>query len=220
MYYTLMNLISSHDVCRIRSVLAGDFEASAMSREEQARFCLSAEEYELGGRRQRLAAAIQFSLPGIPSVYYGDEAGMTGLLDPFNRKTWREEDTSLIEWYSWLGKLRNSRPVLSTGYVHFFSTNGNVLGILRHTVNNCDYFGRKIGSDAVMTVVNPTNEPHRVVVDVGEVADSLPKGLLGDALRDGTLVAVNLLTGKKAPLDKGLLIIDIPPLVAEIYGVI
>ena len=120
MYYTLMNLMSSHDVCRMRSVLARDFDAGKMSRKEQAEFELTEEEKLLGGKRQRLAAAIQFSLPGIPAVYYGDEVGMTGLFDPFNRLTYRRDDLSLIEWYMELAILRNSYPVMSIGEVRFF----------------------------------------------------------------------------------------------------
>jgi glycosidase len=220
MYYALMNLTSSHDVCRMRSMLSRDFDTGAMSRAEQAVFKLTEEEYALGGRRQRLAAAIQFSLPGIPAVYYGDEVGMTGLLDPFNRMTWREEDASMLEWYKWLGNLRASRPVMSTGYVGFFATDGNVLGILRHSVLGCDFFGKETGSDAILTVVNPTDEPHRIVLDMGEVAGSLPIGRIGGAVLSGTQGAVSLLTGRRASLDKGLLVIDIPPLEAEIFGVI
>jgi glycosidase len=179
MYFSLMNLTSSHDVCRMRSVLASDVDARGMSRTDQARFALSAEEFELAGQRQRLAAAIQFSLPGIPAVYYGDEVGMTGLLDPFNRRGFFEEDVSVREWYRLLADLRNSRPVMSTGFVRFFATNGNVLAILRHSVFGRDFFGREIGSDAVLTLVNPTSAPHRIVLDVGEVAGSFPGGRLG-----------------------------------------
>ncbi|MCL2111631.1 MAG: glycoside hydrolase family 13 protein [Clostridiales bacterium] len=220
MYYTLMNLISSHDICRTRTMLSRDFDVGDMSRAEQAVFELSADEYELGGRRQRLAAAIQFSLPGIPAVYYGDEVGMTGLLDPFNRKAWCEEDSSIIEWYKWLGDLRTSRPVLCTGHVWFFATDGNVLGILRHTVGGCDFFGKEIGSDAVLTVVNPTDRPHRIVLDLGEIAELMPDGRMGAAIRENTQGAVSLLTGREAALDKGLIEIDMAPLQADVFGVV
>ncbi|MDR3364262.1 MAG: glycoside hydrolase family 13 protein [Clostridiales Family XIII bacterium] len=219
MYYTLMNLLSSHDVSRIRSALAKDFDPRGMTRAEQARFELTADEFALGGLRQRLAAAIQFSLPGIPSVYYGDEVGMTGLLDPFNRGTWREEDAGICEWYKTLAALRSAHPVMSTGNVRFFSTNGNVLGIFRYTVNGRDFFGRELGADAVLAVVNPTGEPHRIVFDFGELYAALPLDEASAAVWRGTRAARSLLSDRIAPLESGLVVIDVPPAGAELFQI-
>ena len=220
MYYTLMNLLSSHDVSRVRSLLSKDVDPAGMTRAEQAKFELTASEFRLGGQRQRLAAAIQFSLPGIPAVYYGDEVGMTGLLDPFNRRTFREEDAQIRGWYQKLGKLRNTHHVMSTGCVRFFSTNGNVLGIFRHTVNGCDYFGKEIGADATLTVVNPTSEPHCIVFDLGEVYESLPAGHFGATDWTDARMAHSLLTNRVALFEKGLVEIDVPPHVAEIFRLV
>ena len=60
---------------------------------------------------------MQFTLPGVPCVYYGDEAGMEGYRDPFNRACypWGREDQSLIEWYRALGALRANHPALREG---------------------------------------------------------------------------------------------------------
>ena len=220
MYYSLMNLVSSHDVCRIRSALSGDCDMEAMTRPEQAVFELSPAEYELGSRRQRLAAAIQFSLPGIPSVYYGDEAGMTGLLDPFNRKPFREEDAGLVSWYRTLGALRSEHPVLCTGAVSFFSTNGNVLGILRYTVDGRDYFGKNIGLSAILTLVNPTDEKHRIVLDLEEVWDTAAYDDSNGNGLSGIQTIQSLLTERKAAFEKGLVEIDMPPLEAGIFKVL
>ena len=206
MYYTLMNLISSHDVCRIRSVLSRDFDLTNMPRSEQANFVLSEEEYILGGKRQRLAAAIQFSLPGIPSVYYGDEVGMTGLLDPFNRLAFREEDVFLVKWYAKLSSLRHSYPVLSTGDVRFFTANGTILAILRYTEDGLDHFGNQVADKKILTLVNPTDETHRFVLDLGEVISA------------GS--AVNLITNSAVSCDKNLIAVDIEPLQAEIFELI
>ena len=48
---------------------------------------------------------------GIPTVFYGDEAGIEGLKDPYCRKTfpWGEEDLTINEWYKSLGNLRNNK---------------------------------------------------------------------------------------------------------------
>jgi len=215
MYFTLMNLLSSHDVCRIRTKLAAGVDPANMSREEQARFELTLEEYELGGLRQRLASAIQFSLPGMPSIYYGDEAGMTGLLDPFNRRAFREEDASITEWYKTLAGLRRGHPVMSTGDVRFYSTDGSVLGILRYTTDGHDFFGGDMEDDAVLTVINPTGEPRRLVFELGDVPEqSRPLQPIKSTV---PVIGVSLLTGLEISLDHGLAEIDMPPLGAEIF---
>jgi len=171
MYFTLMNLISSHDVSRARTILSSEVDTGGMSRQEQALFSLSEEEFSLGGRRQRLAAAIQFSLPGVPSLYYGDENGMTGLLDPFNRRAFAIEDKEIAEWYRYLARTRHDHPVMSTGYVRFFSTDGSVLGILRYAKDGKDFFGAAIGTDAVLTIINPVNEPRRIVIELEDLIE-------------------------------------------------
>ena len=198
MYYALMNLLSSHDVCRIRSVLSASspgFDPGEMSRAEQAGFSLSEEEYALGGKRQRLAAAIQFSLPGIPAIYYGDEAGMTGLLDPFNRRPFACEDEAIVEWYRWLGRLRNSRPAMQTGYVRFFSTSMNVLGILRYTAGGRDFFGRELGADAILMVVNPTEEQRLIVLDLNDLDDMSGMGGMSGASGEGGMSGMSIEEG-------------------------
>jgi len=226
MYYTLMNLLSSHDVCRVRSILGGNYDASQMPREQQALAQLAEDEFLLGGLRQRLAAAIQYSLPGIPAVYYGDEVGMTGLLDPFNRRTWREEDPAMVDWYRWLGNLRRQRPVMSTGFARFFATNGKVLGILRHTVRGCDFFGNKMDSDAVLTLVNPTDEAQRIVLDMPECDKGTVRFCHDDkgTVRfchnpEDSLVAASLLSDSEILLDNGLMEVNMLPCSVEIFGV-
>ena len=68
-----------------------------------------------------MASFLQYTLPGSPSIYYGDEAGMEGYSDPFNRRTfpWGQEDTSLIAHYRDLGHLRKTCPPLRTGGIRF-----------------------------------------------------------------------------------------------------
>jgi len=234
MYFTLMNLVSSHDVSRIRTRLGSGAEPGDMTREEQARFALSEEEFLLGGLRQRLAAAIQFSLPGIPSIYYGDENGMTGMLDPFNRRAFREEDAGIAEWYHMLAGLRRSHPVMSTGDVRFFPTDGSVLGILRYAAGGRDFFGNELPADAVLTVVNPVNERRRVVFELGSfiassrwfrVADSeeqtrrstVDLSFSPPTNRRGLSVRATGVPQEPPPLLDGLAEIDMMPLSAEIY---
>ena len=67
----------------------------------------------------RAAAVIQMTWPGAPTIYYGDEAGLTGWTDPDNRRTypWGREDRGLIELHQALARLRKALPVLQCGSV-------------------------------------------------------------------------------------------------------
>ena len=78
MYYALMNLLSSHDIARIHTELGAQAPIDEMDREQQAGFRLTIGQSREAAQLQRLAAVIQFMLPGVPSIYYGDEVGMDG----------------------------------------------------------------------------------------------------------------------------------------------
>lgn len=94
----LMNPLGTHDTVRIISRLSGeDAEGPEKSKEWQAGFFLSTEQKERCKRLLKIAAAIQYTLPGFPSVYYGDEVGMEGLKDPFNRQAFPWE---ILIWIS------------------------------------------------------------------------------------------------------------------------
>ena len=68
-----------------------------------------------------MATFLQFMLPGMPSIYYADEAGMEGYKDPFNRRPypWGNEDAQLLAHYRTLGKLRKEYAALRLGDIHF-----------------------------------------------------------------------------------------------------
>ena len=102
----LMNLIDSHDTVRALTRLSG-VEAPETKR-ERADYVLPHDKYELAKKRLKFASTLQYMLPGVPCLYYGDEAGMQGFEDPMNRATfpWGREDEELIEHYRKLGKLR------------------------------------------------------------------------------------------------------------------
>ena len=82
-FYGALNLIGSHDRRRIMTVLgeAPDDLADA----EREGYRLPAEKEDLARRRLKILSLLQFSIPGVPCIYYGDEAGMQGYEDPYNR---------------------------------------------------------------------------------------------------------------------------------------
>jgi len=111
----LMNILGTHDTMRILTVLGGaDFPDGRLA---MSQYSLNDVELELGKKRLRLAVLLQFTLPGIPCVYYGDEAGMDGGADPFNRRCfpWGHEDLELVSWYKQLAKLRKANTCFADG---------------------------------------------------------------------------------------------------------
>lgn len=103
----LMNHVGTHDTARLLTALAGEPE-NGRGRQWQAAQHLTDAQYAHGVRLLRLATMLQYCLPGVPCLYYGDEAGMQGHRDPFDRGTfpWGKEDETLTAWYRALGKLR------------------------------------------------------------------------------------------------------------------
>ncbi len=125
-----MNLLGTHDTVRILTALVDDFEGS---RQEYARRKLSPSQKDLARNKLLLASFLQYMLPGAPSIYYGDEAGMEGHKDPFNRRTypWGTEDQELLTHYRQLGTLRKQEQALQLGDIRFFCAESRKLGFTR-----------------------------------------------------------------------------------------
>lgn len=105
-------LVDSHDTIRAINLYSG-FDSSRFSEEFLKTYRLTPNEYALGKARLMLASCLQYFLPGVPCVYYGDEAGLQGFKDPLNRRPypWGREDAELLAHYRLLGKIRtDDRP--------------------------------------------------------------------------------------------------------------
>ena len=113
-----MNCLGTHDSPRILTALIDDFDGS---REEKARRHLSPQQYTVAQERLLMASFLQFMLPGMPSIYYADEAGMEGYRGPFNRRPfpWGKEDRELLAHHRMLGKLRLEHTALRLGDIRF-----------------------------------------------------------------------------------------------------
>lgn len=125
-----MNLLGTHDTARILTALMDAFEGS---REEKAHRHLTRKQWVIAQERLLAASFLQFMLPGAPSIYYGDEAGMEGYNDPFCRRTypWGREDAELQSHYRRLGRLRREQAALRLGDIHFFQSGNLQLGFSR-----------------------------------------------------------------------------------------
>ncbi len=104
----LMNILGTHDTARILTVLGGIY---CSSKDEMAKESakLSNEAKKAAMEKLKMAAVIQYTMPGVPCVYYGDENGMEGHIDPFCRQCfdWEHLNKDLIEFYQKLGEIRN-----------------------------------------------------------------------------------------------------------------
>ena len=77
----------------------------------------------------RQAIMMQITLPGAPTVYYGDEVGVCGFTDPDNRRTypWGNENLELLEYHRYMNKWHRIRKELKTGsLIRLISTGGVV----------------------------------------------------------------------------------------------
>ena len=125
-----MNLLGTHDTPRILTALVDDFEGN---REEQSRRHLSRNQFNVALDRLLMASFLQYTLPGSPSLYYGDEAGMEGYRDPFNRRPypWGREDPEFMTHFQRLGQLRKEFPALRLGDIRFFEAANKHIGFTR-----------------------------------------------------------------------------------------
>jgi len=131
--HKLMNILGTHDTMRILTVLGG--ENIPHTRDEMEHFRLTADQMQLAKARLKLAATLQYTLPGTPCIYYGDEAGMEGGADPFCRRCypWGKEDQNLLTYYRKLGGLRREHPVLARGAYALQKAHGGVFAFTRGT---------------------------------------------------------------------------------------
>ena len=132
----LLNFLGTHDTERILTVLGGE-PCGDKSNEELSTLRMSAEQREAAGKKLRLAWGILFGLPGVPCIFYGDEAGLEGYRDPFCRMPfpWKRveagEGRDLTDFCRTLGMIRRSEPVFRDGRFRILTLTENAFVFLR-----------------------------------------------------------------------------------------
>lgn len=136
----LMNHIGTHDTARAITTIA-KYGQPCGDRAWQSGVTLSADEYAFAVTKLKIAIVLQYTLPGIPSLYYGDEAGLTGFGDPFCRKTypWGKENTDLLNYYKAIGNLRRSKKVFANGEYENITCENGVFSFIRKKDNEIIY---------------------------------------------------------------------------------
>lgn len=128
----LMNHIGTHDTARVITAIA-KYGRLCGDRSNQSKITLSEDEYKFAVLRLKIASLLQYTLPGVPSLYYGDEAGLTGFGDPFCRGMypWGKEDADLISYYKTLGNMRKNAECLKDGEYTPLAADGGFFAFMR-----------------------------------------------------------------------------------------
>lgn len=165
-----LNLLGSHDMPRVLSILGND----------KASF--------------RLATLAQMTFPGAPCIYYGDEVGMTSV--PVNghesraTMSWDEQEWDLdlrnsVKQYI---ALRKALPALRRGTFTFLCASNR---------RNVYAFLRRLGDETVVVILNNAQEAYRVRVPThGQIPDGMQlEDQLGGgryAVQEGEIVGATL----------------------------
>lgn len=197
-YLAALNLMGSHDVVRASTALGGAPSRDEITREDAEKFHLSEADAEKGRLRLLLASTLQVILPGVPCLYYGDEAGLTGMADPFNRATypWGREDKDLLEQMRAIFCVRKSCSAARKGKCRMGALSDDVFCVFRYSDDS-----------AVLACVNSGNSDF----SFGLETNSFPEGPDGEEALPVEGVYQNVVTGEKVALQSGKCIC-IPPL--------
>lgn len=181
--YSLMNLMGSHDRPRILNVLAGN-DGNDIPRSRRAEHQLTQEERMVGTLREHMMLRMIMSVPGMPCIYYADEAGMEGCADPFCRRTypWGHEDAQMLAYYRRMIAMRREHAALRTGECTYIAPCDDVLGVIRTISGGVDALGKPAQDGCAVTLINRSAHPidiyltasdlmgaREIISDTGEV---------------------------------------------------
>ena len=171
----LMNHIGTHDTERAITRLAGPDAAGKDRYWQHDNNKLSESDYLKGVSMLKTASLLQFTLPGVPSIYYGDEAGMQGMKDPFNRACfpWNDKNEELYKWYKRLGEIRHGCKAFINGDFQVIYAHAGVVAYVRSCEKN-----------SVLTAVNVSQ--NSADFEVGDEWDN-SYSFFGGVCRNGVL---------------------------------
>ena len=192
-FASAMNFLGTHDTPRILTLLGVGSDCRENTKAWRADFRMGAGQRALALARLRLGALVLFAFPGAPTIYYGDEAGMEGFEDPFNRRTfpWGAEDKALTAWYAALGQARKSLLPLRRGDLRWLRAEGRVLA-----------FSRTWEGETVIAAVNAGDAPEQLPLD-GAFRDRMSGERFTDTVPLPPLTG-RLLTGERCKSASGV----------------
>ena len=161
-----MNLIGTHDT--VRALTALGCEYVPQSKEERQNYVLNDRCLRTAIKRMKIASSIQYILPGIPSIYYGDEIGMQGFEDPLNRQTmkWDAINNELLSHYKALGEIRKKYKE-------------EILGDINIKEDDYLIIERKNNDSSIILLANSGEKRASYLLD-GEYVDLLSRRVFND----------------------------------------
>lgn len=161
-YYSLLNMLSSHDTERITTLMGGVPTRHEVDRDFQAQFKLRDGSLEIARKRTKLAYGMTMTMPGVPCIFYGDELGIEGYGDPFCRMCFPwdkldevDPDGEMRNWIKSLIALRKSNEAFSVGEIETVYKVGYTYAYLRKNKDN-----------KYLVVINPDSMPRDIRLDV------------------------------------------------------
>ncbi len=151
---TQLNLLASHDTARLLTIAGGDREASL----KEARSSVE------------LATLLLLTFPGAPSIYYGDEVGLPGAIDPDSRRGFPLEtdwDYEIWEYHRQLIALRHAHPALRTGDYRILLAEGTLY-----------VFARILDAETVIIAVNIGSATGKASVPLQTELARLPETII------------------------------------------
>ncbi len=156
--HKLMNLLGTHDTERILTVLGRDEEDEFLKNDQKAKKKLTKSQREHGIEMLKIAAALQFTAYGIPSVFYGDEIGLEGYGDPFCRMPMPWHDigidyrAELLNFYRILGNIRKTEKAFDGGDFYVVKHTESAIVFVREKEDSRIIVAANRGSEFKLTV--------------------------------------------------------------------
>lgn len=131
-FYSTMNMLGNHDTERVLTMLNNNVNLL------------------------KEAVVIQMTLPGVPLIYYGDEAGLTGGKDPSNRKSypWGKENNDILGFYRTISAIRVGEEALRNGEIEFLEFNNGILA-----------YERTLNKDRIIIAVNIMEKEENILIN-------------------------------------------------------
>jgi len=154
---TQLNLLDSHDTARLLSIAGGEKESSSAEAQETV----------------KLATLLLLTFPGAPSIYYGDEIGLAGAVDPDCRRGFPPEaewNQQVLDYHRQLIALRHAHPALRTGNYQVLLAEGMVY-----------IFARQLAAEELIVAVNAGTTREKVTLKVSGLAFQPSEMLYGNS---------------------------------------
>ena len=148
-FYGSLNLLGSHDRERVMNILGGYPIAKYGFDHETVYHNLATDEYDLARKRFKMLSILQYALPGVPDIYYGDETGVQGGSDPDCRRSypWGKEDHDLVAHFQWLSRFYHEHPCLKNGGFELSALSEDVLALERFD-----------GHERILVIINRSDQ--------------------------------------------------------------